>query len=299
MNEGCESCLINGLPCSSANVIIEPLNTMPYGCYFNTDGTITIPASTMPFESEIYYNLRSVQNPTSVFGPYRVNFGISPKVITANPIIYINDASSGSPDYSQIGNTNILDTPLISYISTTTTGDCNSYNPASIGFSNISNTVSITDLTPMSIPYIIDTGTGAILFRPPYSSSNLPAPPTLPERAYQLTYEMCINNTGATTFCEIGTVTVYYVYANRMANPNNIVKVYPNPSIDGIYTLTFEEKFATGQVKVYDLMGLMIHQEEITSSNETRLYLNSLPKGTYIVKTTINNTTYTNKLVKQ
>ena len=46
-------------------------------------------------------------------------------------------------------------------------------------------------------------------------------------------------------------------------------------------------------------MGIVVHQEEISSNEEAKLYLNALPKGTYVLKTTVNNTTYTSKLIKQ
>ncbi|MBD3724366.1 MAG: T9SS type A sorting domain-containing protein [Flavobacteriaceae bacterium] len=297
LNEDCESCLINGLPCSSTNVIIEPLNTMPYGCYFNTDGTLTIPAGTMPFESEIYYNLRSIQNPTVVSGPYRLNFGILPKALPNTPRIYIENASSANPSYYVNGSVNVL---TDSYVRASITGDCDSIITAEIGDLTEENKVTLHELTnPQNPYYYLDTSTGEIRYRGQYSSNPSLTIPTLPERGYQLTYEMCVNHNGVATFCEWAYIDIMYVFANRMANPNHIVKVYPNPSIDGVYTLTFEEKFATATTEVYNLMGILVHQEEVKSSNETKLYLNALPKGTYVLKTTVNNTTYTSKLIKQ
>lgn len=297
MNSDCTSCSINGAGCSSTNITIEPIGTMPYGCYFNANGTLTIPAGTPPFEGEIYYNLRSVQNPTSVSGPYRVNFGISPKVIPFTPHIWIDNASSSNPNYYVNGSVNVL---TDSFIRTSITGDCDGIITADIGPLNQENKVTLHELTSPQNPYYqLNTFTGDVIYRLPYSNTNQPPMPVLPERGYQLKYEMCVNHNGVATFCEWAYIDINYVFANRMANPNNIVKVYPNPSIDGVYTLTFEEKFVAATIEVYNVMGIVVHQEEISSNEEAKLYLNSLPKGTYVLKTIINNTTYTNKLVKQ
>lgn len=302
VNGGCEPCLINGVPCSASNVTIEPIGPIPYGCIINPNGTVTFPAGTPPFdmhtEGQLYYNLRSIQNPTVVSGPYRLNFGISPKALPHTPNIWIENASSANPSYYVNGSVNVL---TDSYVRTSITGDCdNNIIAAEIGFPIDENKVTLHELTNPQNPYYqLDTQTGSIIYRPPYSNTNQPPMPTLPQRGYQLTYEMCVNHNGVATFCEWAYIDINYVFANRIANPNHIVKVYPNPSIDGVYALTFEEKFATAIIEVYNLMGILVHQEEVKPSNEVKLYLNALPKGTYVLKTTVNNTTYTSKLIKQ
>lgn len=281
-------CLINGIPCSLANVVIETQTPLTNSCTFNPNGTITIPAGTTPFYSDTYYRLRSlVTGHASEY--YRVNYGIVRKVITANPIIYLH---AGSPpvEFYNNGSVNILNGNVSSQINTSVSGVCG-YIPALIGQPNISNTVTVTETTtPQNSFYMIDVTNGAIIFRPPYSTSNPPPSPTTPPLGSDniLTYQMCINNTGAVSFCETGTAKIYYYFgSNRIEEPLTNSKeliVSPNPSTTGIFNLTLTEPVKIATIELYNMIGQKMHIEKTTNFKEHTLFLDKLPKGSYLLR---------------
>lgn len=97
--------------------------------------------------------------------------------------------------------------------------------------------------------------------------------------------------------------TVYYdnLYLYRAATLGTTnfektnIKIYPNPVKN---TLTIEAKGSINKLSVFNILG----QEVMVSSpktNTTTLQTNSLQKGVYIVKTDIDGTISTSKIVKE
>lgn len=303
-NSVCTFAKINGIPCTAANTTIVPDNPLPFGCFFNPNGTVTIPAGTLPFSTSnsVSYRFRSIADPCVFSQTYRVEFGIVPKVLPINPTIFLHAGSPPIEVYSN-GSTNVLNSPpLLSQINTSISGVCG-YIPAITGATNISNTVTVTETTTPQNPYYRINAQGAIVFRAPYSSGFLPPSPTTPQAAYTLTYQMCINNTGAATFCANGNVLVYYYFgANKMVQPKNNLEsliVSPNPSSDGIYTLTLDEVIKTATIKVYNLIGQKMYSEIVNDLKEHQLILDNLPKGTYLLSVEVGDDIINKNFIKQ
>ncbi|HRG18636.1 MAG TPA: T9SS type A sorting domain-containing protein [Flavobacterium lutivivi] len=287
VNSTCDFAIIGNTPCNSSNVTIELITQLTNGCILNPNGTITIPAGTMPFNSEAYYRFRSIQFPSFVSQPFRVNYGIADKVYPAYPIVYLHTGSAPYQVYSN-GSVNILNTPIISKINPNSNGNCNLIN-AIINQSNVSNTVTVTETTTPQNPYYkIDLQTGSILFRAPYSSSNPPPAPTLPSQSYTLTYSMCINNTGASNFCKDASVVINYYYGSNREMKDvvqeNDVAIYPNPSDNGIFNLLFDKEIKEGTIEVYNLLGQKVKQETIQNATVYQLNLGEIITGNYIIK---------------
>jgi len=278
-------CLINGLPCSSSNVILELQDPLPFGCILNPNGTVTFPPGTMPFYHEFNYRLRSIANgAASIY--YRASIRIHKKVLPASPTIYIDADGPINGVYSN-GSVNILSGAATSQINTSTTGVCG-YIPAVINLPNVSNTVSVIETTtPINPYYRINTSNGLIVFRPPYSASNPPPAPILPEKNYYLTYQMCINNTGTVSFCENGQVTIHHYYDNfKQGNKIDAknISIYPNPSSNGIFTLSLDNEHTKIKLEVYNMFGQNIYNEEVINSKNHSINLNNFSKGIYLVK---------------
>lgn len=288
MNGDCAGipCLVDSVPCSESNVLIFLEEPLPFGCTINSNGTVTIPAGTLPFYHEFYYRLSSTLFPSNGSQIFRASFGISPKVIPANPIIFL-DADSQPNEVYDNGSVSILFGDITSQINTSMSGVCG-YIPAVIDQPSISNTVNVVETTTPENPYYrINTTNGFIVFRPPYSESNPPPAPTLPERNYFLTYQMCINNTGAVSFCETGVVTINHYYnASRLATPSNTkdITIYPNPSSDGIFTLFLDNEKSKIKLEVYDMFGQNVYDEDVIISKNHSINLENFSKGIYLLK---------------
>ena len=73
------------------------------------------------------------------------------------------------------------------------------------------------------------------------------------------------------------------------------VNIYPNPASN---QLTIEANETIQKVSIYNLIG----QEVLTKnpkSNKTILQINELPKGVYVVSTTIEGKDSTSKFIKE
>jgi len=282
----CEYAMIGNVPCNFTNATIELITPLENGCTLNANGTINIPAGTMPFYGESLYRLRSIAYPSLTSDIFRLNYGIADQVFPANPPIYLN-AGATPPEVYSNGSVNVLYSPIVSRINPSTNGMCDLIN-AEVDQPNVSNTVSITETTTPENPYyIIDESNGFVQFRVPYSSSNPPPAPTLPSQAYTLTYTMCINNTAPLLFCNDATVVIHYYYGSnremqQTKKENNLI-IYPNPSADGVFTLLFDKKINDGIIEVYNLLGQKVAQDIIQNVTEHPL---NLPKvsGTYIIR---------------
>lgn len=306
-------CMVNGVPCSASNVTIEPETPLPFGCTFNPNGTVTIPAGVYPFNThnDYFYRLRSVANPAFVSPPYRVDFGIAPRITT----------NMWQNVYQQVGNNGdvILDDRYVSgsynilsslVINPNTNGVCN-YIPALVGPATASNTVTIVDTTPSANSgpntansgklYFMINSNGEVVYKAPFGINFYP--PLNGKRYYYLTYRATINNTGSgAPFTYDGVFVFDFIYPNaKHSNTNNhsSIKVYPNPSSNGYFNLMFDQLLTDGILEVYDAMGILVTSKELRDTNEYLLDLETVPQGMYRVKVVTKEETLTTTLVKQ
>jgi hypothetical protein len=77
---------------------------------------------------------------------------------------------------------------------------------------------------------------------------------------------------------------------------NSAIRIYPNPSNDGIVYLD-PKKINYSKVEVINILGSVVATEnkEINSSEKLKLNLNTLPSGTYFVRVTSGNKVYTER----
>ena len=315
MNSTCGiPCMVNGVPCSASNVTIEPETPLPFGCTFNPNGTVTIPAGVYPFGTHNYYfyRLRSVANPAFVSPPFRVDFGIAPRItINMSQDIHQELSSNGhvlfddryvSGDFSVLTNLKI---------NPNTNGVCN-YIPAVVGPATASNTVTIEDTTPpewtwningySGINYFKINPDGAVVYAPGLSQfdPNYPFPGCNRRR---LTYRATINNTGnGAPFYYDGEVLIYCVPGDQriaITNQPKSIKVYPNPSSHGYFNLLFDQPLTDATLEVYDGFGILVTRKELRDANEYLLDLETAPEGMYHVKVVTKEETLTATLAKQ
>ena len=75
------------------------------------------------------------------------------------------------------------------------------------------------------------------------------------------------------------------------------IKVYPNPSRDGLVNIKLNESIAVKSIQVNDVLGRTIRTEEM-DSNEKSLNLSSLPGGVYLLSfITENNGSVTKRII--
>ena len=81
------------------------------------------------------------------------------------------------------------------------------------------------------------------------------------------------------------------------------LSVYPNPS-KGEFTISFQSNLNSTdnsvKVKVYDLQGRLVHNEDFVSSSsvfEETIILNNVKAGVYLVNVSEGNRTTSHKLV--
>lgn len=311
-------CMVNGVPCSSSNVTIEletPDSSLPFGCTFNPNGTVNIPADVYPFNTnyQYYYRLRSLANPALTSPLYRVDFGILPRITT-------NMLQEITQEYSSIYNEVLLEDRYVSgeynvltnlMINPNTNGVCN-YIPAVVGPANASNTVTIEDTTPDGGTWNINglsgkdyfkiNPDGTVAYTPIYNQygNNYPLP--LPYHL-RLTYRATINNTGSgAPFYYDGEVFIYCIPGDQriaITNQPKSIKVYPNPSSHGYFNLLFDQPLTNATLELYDAMGTLVTSKELKDANEYLLNLETAPQGMYHVKVMTKEETLTATLAKQ
>lgn len=288
-NSSCVAATINGVPCTNANVTIEPITPMPFGCTFRPTGQVRIPSGTMPFNASVYYRFRSIANPAIFSETYRADFGITSGIITNPPTIYLHTGSNPIDTYN--GTINILD---YSQILTEYGGLC-TYEGATLGTTGTPNTVSFYEYTE-SLYYMINED-GQVVFRPPYNGSNIPA--NIPTQ--ELIYQMW-SNTSPVFLTEGRVVIMYYQSFPKTSTTQDLLEkmsIAPNPSKEGIYKLSFEKAIHTATIEVYAITGEKVHTEKIENTAESSLQLSNLPKGLYTLKILTDTSTVTRKIVKE
>lgn len=77
---------------------------------------------------------------------------------------------------------------------------------------------------------------------------------------------------------------------------NSTIKIYPNPSNDGVVFLD-TKKINFSKIEVVNILGstITIENKEAVTNDKIRLDLNTLPAGTYFVRVTSGNKVYTER----
>ncbi len=73
--------------------------------------------------------------------------------------------------------------------------------------------------------------------------------------------------------------------------------LFPNPSENGIFNLEGNEEFT--KISVYNLLGEKVFEDELINTTSKQVDLSNQPNGVYIIRLTVNNSTYSVKLIKQ
>ncbi len=72
-------------------------------------------------------------------------------------------------------------------------------------------------------------------------------------------------------------------------------RVYPNPASDYFY-LQLPENFQTGILKVYDLLGKMVHSADLKDGNDAKVNVQNWPNGLYLVNVIVDNQVFMRKI---
>jgi hypothetical protein len=302
-SQGCNGpATINGVPCTAANVTIEPITPLVSGCTFNANGTIRIPAGTLPFDGETYYRLRSIANPNIYSQNFRVNYGVYRRVFpatnngfsfylqTPTSIATINNYTNGS-----------LSVLTGSTINANVTGFYNS-TQATASNVTISNIPTLSTDPSYGDQFFMVNAAGDVVYRPGVLPSDVSVKNSLsPNTQYIIKYSICL--TGSTVFC--GTSSFVFNYtsvSNRFSTNNNNLEtlaVLPNPSTDGVFKLEVDEAIKSATIEVYTMMGQKVYEERVTQLKEHELILDKLPKGTYLLKILADDQNIIKNIVKQ
>jgi hypothetical protein len=74
--------------------------------------------------------------------------------------------------------------------------------------------------------------------------------------------------------------------------------IFPNP-VTSILNIQFSKSLTVGNIKVFDILGKQLLNEEINSNNLTQLNVSNLSKGMYLIKVTSGENTQTKRFIKQ
>ena len=285
--DGCDTpATINGVPCTASNTTIVMINPLPFGCFFNPNGTLTYPAGTLPFFSSnnYYYKLRSIANPGNYSLPYRVDFGIKSKINTLLHNIWLSVPLN---EHYASGSYNII---VNSQYNPTTTGNCSTFVQATAGFSGAN--VTITETTSPLNQYYRILGNGSVVNYSTIPDTNVPY------SNYELTFTIC--DVANPTICSEGRLVFSPYYASRMAKDvkdKNLV-ISPNPSPNGIFNINFGEIVEKATVEIYNTIGQKVYETTIIDTNEQQLILDNVNTGMYLLKITNGDEIIVKQLIK-
>jgi hypothetical protein len=78
-----------------------------------------------------------------------------------------------------------------------------------------------------------------------------------------------------------------------------VFNIFPNPSSDGIYTLSAENFEDEAVIQIFDLAGKMVSEVNNFSGDRVSINLEAMPKGVYMIRITAGSFTKTIKAIKQ
>lgn len=76
------------------------------------------------------------------------------------------------------------------------------------------------------------------------------------------------------------------------------IRVYPNPSIDGKFSVSFGKTFENVKLEVYDISGRLVKNIEITESSKGIVDISANPTGAYLIRVNTGEETKTLKAIK-
>lgn len=86
----------------------------------------------------------------------------------------------------------------------------------------------------------------------------------------------------------------------QVAKSLPVINIYPNPARDEFTLQIGNVTIKSGDIEMYDVTGRMLIQKQLVEGQtNATLQTGSIPAGIYIIKTTINEQAYNNKLVIQ
>lgn len=299
---GCPQATINGMPCTATNVTIEPITPLPFGCTFNTNGTIRIPAGTLPFyvSNQYNYRFRSIANPNIFSVPYRVDFGIQPRVILSNfnnvfltiKATNFNGTVNPSGVLTPYAN-NSKNVLFNSIIYTSTMGFADSAPANQIG--NAASNVTVNETTSPLDPFYKINPDGTVGYRLGVGTTTNTVPVGTNQRT--LTFQICI---AGTTFCANGSMYIDYFYPplRPVGTSHNLdtLVIAPNPSSDGVFQLSFDQFIKEATLEVHTLTNEKVHSQLMRDTDKDILLLTKLPKGIYVLKVITDDQTVSKKI---
>lgn len=127
--------------------------------------------------------------------------------------------------------------------------------------------------------------------------------PTTPNTIYQYSIE----NVSSLACNLIAKDLCTYSKNGKIIQTNADIKLYPNPSINSIVAISFEDVLAGEKlvdkseisINISDLLGNSIRSYKVTQNNNIELNLTGLAKGVYTITAQTNGKIYTKKLVLQ
>lgn len=81
-------------------------------------------------------------------------------------------------------------------------------------------------------------------------------------------------------------------------NDINLFEVYPNPASNSC-TISFNKLYSKVKIEIYNTLGTVVKELNISDSKSIQLSLNELPNNIYVIKISTNNSISTKRLIKR
>jgi plastocyanin len=95
-----------------------------------------------------------------------------------------------------------------------------------------------------------------------------------------------------------GTITVDAALGIEDLKNNIVLNIFPNP-VSSILNIQFSKSLTDGNIKVFDILGKQLLNEEINSSNLNPINVSNLSRGMYLIKVTSGENTQTKRFIKE
>ncbi len=273
---------------ANSNLIDIYVTQAQLGFSINPDGTINIPANTMPGSYIIEYYICQHGSIDNCVYDLVLYIDVQ-STVRANPDIFYFDTSGNFIGSNPTGNGSLSASNNI-FSNDGYAADCGFSAPNSFGpvTGNITN-ISINQPTPAGNFNILNNG----LINP--------IPFNIPIGSYSFTYSFCDIN--YPSICTDGYGWIYVVGNARLAGSlsNSVFDeliVYPNPS-NGIFTVEFNKNIDSGSIEIYNVLGKKVHEAKIIKSKTIDINLINLPSGIYTLRSIDGLSTVYKLIVKE
>lgn len=123
--------------------------------------------------------------------------------------------------------------------------------------------------------------------------------------SFKLSVKVTDNGTPQLSFTQTITINVVtykseediLVDGFKIEEPKEI-RVYPNPSIDGRFSVSFGKTMESVKLEVYDITGRMVKNIEVSQASRGSIDLSPDPNGTYLIRVNTGEETKTLKAIK-